>query len=74
MFHRRTDASKVAVAYLIERMRAGGFTLLDAQVPTAHLERLGAVTIPRLDYLARLRAAIARPAKLCNADADAAAP
>jgi leucyl/phenylalanyl-tRNA---protein transferase len=74
MFHRRTDASKVAVAYLIERMRAGGFTLLDAQVPTAHLERLGAVTIPRLDYLARLRAAIARPARLCEADADAGTP
>ena len=32
MFHRRTDASKAAVAYLIERLRAGGFTLLDAQV------------------------------------------
>lgn len=64
MFHRRTDASKVAVAYLIERMRAGGFSLLDAQVPTAHLERLGAVTIPRADYLARLRAALARDARL----------
>jgi leucyl/phenylalanyl-tRNA---protein transferase len=67
MFHRRTDASKAAVAYLIERMRAGGFSLLDAQVPTPHLERLGAVSIPRAQYLARLRAALARPARLTEA-------
>jgi leucyl/phenylalanyl-tRNA--protein transferase len=60
MFHRRTDASKAAVAYLVERLRAGGFTLLDAQVQTPHLERLGAVTIPRAEYLRRLRAALAR--------------
>jgi leucyl/phenylalanyl-tRNA--protein transferase len=64
MFHRRTDASKAAVAYLVERLRAGGFTLLDAQVPTPHLERLGAVCIPRADYLVRLRAALLRPARL----------
>jgi leucyl/phenylalanyl-tRNA--protein transferase len=61
MFHRRTDASKAAVGYLVERLRAGGFALLDAQVQTPHLERLGAVTIPRADYLARLRAALALP-------------
>lgn len=67
MFHRRTDASKAAVAYLIERLRAGGFTLLDAQVPTPHLERLGAVCIPRDDYLARLHAALATPASLTEA-------
>ena len=64
MFHRRTDASKAAVAYLVERLRAGGFSLLDAQVQTPHLERLGATTIPRADYLRRLRAALARPAQL----------
>ncbi|HVR00563.1 MAG TPA: leucyl/phenylalanyl-tRNA--protein transferase [Polyangia bacterium] len=58
MFHRRTDASKAAVAYLVERLRAGGFTLLDAQVQTPHLERLGATTIPRAEYLRRLRAAL----------------
>jgi leucyl/phenylalanyl-tRNA--protein transferase len=62
MFHRRTDASKAAVSYLVERLRAGGFSLLDAQVQTPHLERLGAVTIPRADYLRRLRAALARTA------------
>jgi leucyl/phenylalanyl-tRNA--protein transferase len=64
MFHRRTDASKAAVAFLIERLRAGGFALLDAQVPTPHLERLGAVSIPRAEYLVRLRAALERPARL----------
>ena len=41
MFHRRTDASKAAVGYLIERLRAGGFSLLDAQVPTPHLDAAG---------------------------------
>jgi len=62
MFHRATDASKAAVGFLIERLRAGGFTLCDAQVPTPHLERLGAICIPRADYLARLRRAIAKRA------------
>jgi leucyl/phenylalanyl-tRNA--protein transferase len=71
MFNRRTDASKAAVAYLIERLRAGGFTLLDAQMPTPHLARLGAIEIPREDYLARLRDAIAIPAALREADPDA---
>jgi leucyl/phenylalanyl-tRNA--protein transferase len=63
MFHRRTDASKAAVGYLIERLRAGGFTLLDAQVPTPHLASLGAIEIPRAQYLAELRRALAIPAK-----------
>lgn len=63
MFRRRTDASKAAVAHLIERLRAGGFTLLDAQVPTPHLERLGATCIPRTDYLGRLRHALGKPAR-----------
>lgn len=60
MFHRRTDASKAAVGYLIERLRACDFALLDAQVPTAHLTHLGAVAIPRAEYLARLKRALAR--------------
>jgi leucyl/phenylalanyl-tRNA--protein transferase len=64
MFHKRTDASKAAIAHLVERLREGGFTLLDAQVPTAHLERLGAITIPRAEYLVRLRAALQVPATL----------
>jgi len=68
MFHRRTDASKAAVAYLVERLRAGGFSLLDAQVPTAHLDRLGAVAIPRPDYMIRLRTALAQTALLTDGD------
>lgn len=64
MFHRRTDASKAAVGHLIERLREGGFTLLDAQVPTPHLSRMGAVAIPRSDYLARLKRALRLPAQL----------
>jgi leucyl/phenylalanyl-tRNA--protein transferase len=60
MFHRRTDASKAAVGHLIERLRACGFTLLDAQVPTPHLTRLGAISIPRAEYLARLKRALTR--------------
>jgi leucyl/phenylalanyl-tRNA--protein transferase len=64
MFRRRTDASKAAVAYLVDRLRAGGFTLLDAQMPTAHLAHLGAVNIPRDEYLVRLRAALAISASL----------
>jgi len=60
MFNRRTDASKAAVAFLVEHLRARGFTLLDAQVPNPHLTTLGAISIPRLDYLTRLRAALAR--------------
>ena len=60
MFHRRTDASKAAVAYLVEHLRARGFRLLDAQVPNPHLISLGAVEIPRREYLARLRTALAQ--------------
>jgi leucyl/phenylalanyl-tRNA--protein transferase len=62
MFSRRTDASKVALVHLVARLRAGGYTLLDAQFTTPHLERLGAVEIPRPAYLAALRKAIRRVA------------
>jgi len=58
MFHRRTDASKAAVSFLVSHLRERGFVLLDAQVPTPHLARLGAVSIPRLEYLRRLKAAL----------------
>ncbi|HXJ23082.1 MAG TPA: leucyl/phenylalanyl-tRNA--protein transferase [Polyangia bacterium] len=64
MFHRRTDASKAAVGHLIERLRAGGFTLLDAQVPTSHLSHMGAIAIPRAEYLARLKRALVARATL----------
>ncbi|MDW8282854.1 MAG: leucyl/phenylalanyl-tRNA--protein transferase [Myxococcales bacterium] len=63
MFHRRSDASKAALAYLVALLRVSGFQLLDGQVPNPHLERLGAVKISRRDYLRRLRAALRAPAR-----------
>jgi len=59
MFHRVRDASKVALAALVERMKTRGYTLLDIQYLTPHLGRFGAVEIPRQDYLSRLAAALA---------------
>jgi leucyl/phenylalanyl-tRNA--protein transferase len=61
MFHRRRDGSKVALVGLVERLRAGGATLLDVQWTTPHLASLGAVDVPRADYLARLATAVAQP-------------
>jgi leucyl/phenylalanyl-tRNA---protein transferase len=58
MFNRRTDASKAAVMHLVDVLRAGRFLLCDAQVPTPHLQRLGAVDISRADYLERLARAL----------------
>jgi len=60
MFHHVTDASKVALAALVERLRARGFTLLDTQWTTAHLEQFGAIEIPRRAYLVRLTDALSR--------------
>ncbi|MEO7814274.1 MAG: leucyl/phenylalanyl-tRNA--protein transferase [Sphingomicrobium sp.] len=58
MFSRRTDASKVALAWLVARLRAGHFKLLDCQFMTDHLASLGAVTIGRDDYVALLSGAL----------------
>jgi leucyl/phenylalanyl-tRNA--protein transferase len=58
MFHTVTDASKVALVALVERLRARGFTLLDTQWVTPHLETFGAIEIPRVEYLERLRHAM----------------
>lgn len=58
MFSRRTDASKIALAYLVDRLRAGGFTLLDTQFLTDHLASLGGIEIPRAAYRVRLRDAL----------------
>ena len=60
LFHRATDASKVALVTLVERLRAGGFLLLDTQWTTPHLEQFGTVEIPRADYLDLLEAALQR--------------
>jgi leucyl/phenylalanyl-tRNA---protein transferase len=61
MFHRATDASKIALAELVTHLRARGFELLDVQFLTPHLESLGCVEIPRAEYLRRLQRAIASP-------------
>ena len=58
MFSRATDASKVALAWLVARLRAGNFTLLDCQFMTEHLASLGAVSVPRARYVALLSAAL----------------
>lgn len=58
MFHRRTDASKIAFASLVSRLRRGGFVLFDVQLMTDHLASLGCVEIARADYLARLASAL----------------
>ena len=61
MFHRATDASKVALVGLVEQLRSGGGTLLDVQWTTPHLASLGAVDVPRRRYLELLADAVRRP-------------
>jgi len=58
MFHRQRDASKVALVALVDLMLETGMTLLDTQWLTDHLASLGAVELPRREYLRRLAAAI----------------
>jgi len=70
MFSRETDASKVALVHLVARLRAGGFTLLDSQFITSHLQRFGAVEIPREVYRERLQQALATPTQFVPAADD----
>lgn len=58
MFHRVTDASKIALVALVDRLRARKFVLLDTQWLTPHLAQFGAVEIPREQYLHRLARAV----------------
>ncbi len=58
MFSRMTDASKVALAWLVARLRVGHFTLLDCQFMTPHLASLGATTVSRDDYVGMLSSAL----------------
>ncbi|MBC8075519.1 MAG: leucyl/phenylalanyl-tRNA--protein transferase [Chloroflexales bacterium] len=58
MFSRERDASKVALVHLVERLRRGGFVLLDTQFITDHLARFGAVEIRRAEYRRRLEKAL----------------
>jgi leucyl/phenylalanyl-tRNA--protein transferase len=58
MFSRKTDASKVALAWLVARLKVGNFSLLDCQFMTEHLASLGAVTVTRETYVTLLAAAL----------------
>lgn len=58
MFSRRADASKIALAYLVDRLRLGGFVLFDTQFLTPHLATLGGVEIGRAEYRRRLAEAL----------------
>lgn len=74
MVSRATDASKVALAWLVARLRAGGFILLDCQFQTTHLASLGAVEIDRADYLVSLGEALSGvtgPSLAASGDATA---
>ncbi len=71
MFSRENDASKVALAHLVARLRKGGFLLLDTQFVTEHLRRFGAMEIDREEYRSRLAKAITTPAEFPD-DIDAA--
>lgn len=64
MFHRRPNASKLALLFLIEHLKTRGSTWLDAQVMTPHLEMLGAKEIRRNDFLEKLRQTQAENLKL----------
>lgn len=74
MVSRAPSASKVAIAWLVARLKAGGFSLLDCQFMTPHLATLGAVEINRDAYVALLGAAVGSPASspstLARAGAD----
>ena len=64
MFSRQSDASKAALVFLLERLRQRAFQLFDIQMLTDHTARLGAIEIPRSEYLARLRRALSYRASL----------
>jgi len=71
MFSLQTDASKVALAWLVARLIVGGYTLLDCQFMTEHLRSLGAIEISQKDYLVLLGSALS-PAGAAGAGAAAA--
>ncbi|MGU9978625.1 leucyl/phenylalanyl-tRNA--protein transferase [Phreatobacter sp. HK31-P] len=73
MFHRETDASKVALVHLVARLKADGFRLLDTQFVTPHLATLGAVEVPRSRYQRMVEAALAVEARWTAAPLEPAA-
>jgi leucyl/phenylalanyl-tRNA---protein transferase len=66
MFHRATDASKVALVALVDRLRARGYALLDVQWVTEHLEQFGAIEVPRGRYLELLGEAFRRECRFVD--------
>jgi leucyl/phenylalanyl-tRNA--protein transferase len=66
MFHRATDASKIAMVALVQHARCVGVTLIDAQVPSAHITSMGALTLPRAEYLALLADAVDCPVRFAG--------
>jgi leucyl/phenylalanyl-tRNA---protein transferase len=60
MFHRSTDASKAALAFLVDHLQHRGYELLDVQWTNSHTRSLGATDISRAEYIARLSAAVQR--------------
>ncbi|MEX4010158.1 leucyl/phenylalanyl-tRNA--protein transferase [Neoaquamicrobium sediminum] len=63
MFSRETDASKICLMHLVERLRERGFVLLDTQFTTEHLKRFGAIDVPRAKYETLLEDALAGEAR-----------
>ena|SRR5919108_5964306 len=63
MFHRKTDASKVALAALVEKLKCWNFHFVDAQMTTDHMIRLGAKEMPRRIFLKRLQGALRHPTR-----------
>ena len=63
MFHRKSDASKVALAVLVEKLKKWGFHFIDSQMATEHMSRLGAEEIPRRIFLKKLRSALRHSTK-----------
>ncbi|MDR6759003.1 leucyl/phenylalanyl-tRNA--protein transferase [Mycoplana sp. BE70] len=61
MFSRRSDASKICLVYLVDRLKQRGFRLLDTQFTTEHLKTFGAIDVPKADYEGMLAKALASP-------------
>ncbi len=66
MFHRTTDASKAALAFLVEHLRRSGFALCDVQWTNEHTRSLGAIDVPRSEYMERLDEATGRRVKFIH--------
>ena len=63
MFHHKTDASKVALAVLVEKLKSWDFHFIDSQLATEHMLSLGAKEVPRRIFLKQLGAALKQPSK-----------